>query len=379
MDFEFEKLTDRQAIWVLVSNSKSCAKVGKPELAQTFLNRAETIAKAKEKHHHHYRLFDCAVAIKQLGRAEEIASAAGSAKNRLLDKLDIAKYRLGNHKALQNVPRDKLDFFSALEIADAMVDAGEFDTAEKFVSELDIPKEPNDPRTVVAFTYRSIAKKYRDRDDIKNAKKYIDKAMQIGGNLYYSGYGIKIAKRSIYGELKNGLDKFARRGAIHPGHQGRELVMLLSGELIDTAHFKEAKRIRKYLDNEPDRNAVMQRVVVAQANQGNLKDALATIDEIKDDSTKALARLGLAGTLWKKGKSEMATEIAMSEYKTLKNAKRTEKLDKQYQSLANILSVMRRIEEIDEILSQSRNLQQKSNELMNVFIGFADSIPVKSK
>ena len=136
IDFESE-LNHRESIYVLTEIAISCGKRDKPELAQTFLNHAETIAKNTEGTSYYFSLFRCAIELGQLDKATEIAGWSGNAKNGLLDRVDLERYRrTGDLSALKDFPRKPIDFFDAGRLAKIYVELGDFEAAEEFVTDL---------------------------------------------------------------------------------------------------------------------------------------------------------------------------------------------------------------------------------------------------
>ena len=131
--------------------------------------------------------FNYAVKVNRLDLAEEFANDAERMRDSLLDRLDVEKFRRGDLEAIKSYPRRELDLRKSLQLANAYVDAGDYESAERYVTDIVISEE-NDPRAVTAITFREIANRYRANGDLKNAKRYIDKAVSVGGSLFYQGF-----------------------------------------------------------------------------------------------------------------------------------------------------------------------------------------------
>lgn len=160
--------------------------------------------------------------------------------------------------------------------------------------------------------FKVIAIEYREKGELQNAKRYIDKAFAIadGRGTGYVGYAVEIAHRSIHGRLTKDLEEFAQRGAYFPAHMGRELVQNLAVELVRTGHDDEAKRSVALLRKPEDVADSMRSIAYAQARRGDTAAALKTVEEIEDAHTRDAARIDIANTLCKNGQSETAKELA---------------------------------------------------------------------
>jgi len=242
---------------------------------------------------------------------------------------------------------------------------------EEFVTDIVISEE-NDPRSVTAITLREIANRFRAKGDLENAKRYIDKAVAAGGNLYYTGYSMRITHRSIHGESAKGLDEFAQLGANHRGHQGRELVQVLIGELYCTKHFEEAKRTTRFLEKAKDVQSSLRHIAVEQAKQGDTDAADRTIEEISDGQERQMARLGIVQVLWKSGKQKTARTLVDSAYRDAKDETKSPS-DAQYQRLAYVYGLLTSTTAIKQILTEANAPDQKAYRLMNAIQGFAES------
>ena len=97
------------------------------------------------------------------------------------------------------------------------VELGDYQRAEAFVNGIE-STVGNSPEEVAGLICKAIAIKCREKGDLENAKRYIDKALAIawGRGTGYVGYAIKIAHRSIHGRSTEGLDDFAEGRPPHP-------------------------------------------------------------------------------------------------------------------------------------------------------------------
>jgi len=369
--FDFESLTEHRSIYTLTELSKSCALIGKVELAQTFLNRASDIAEKSKPNSHHFALLRCALEIGEIEQAVKIANGAGASKNRLLDQIDLERYRRGDRDALKHFPRVPLNFFAADRVAKVYIELGDIEGAEKFIKEMKVVDKENDPRAISAWALEEIAKLHRDRGDLDKAKETIDRAMAIGGKLFYTGYGIEVTKKSIYGELTDDCEAMAQKAVRYRGSHARELLQSLIAELIETQNFEEAKQVSKHLDDEEDVHTVLRRVASAQASIGKMVAVEKTIAAIKSPSAQSRARIAVAQTLWFNGKKEQAMELAEEEYKFVAANKFEASTEKQFQSLANLFGSMSREKEVTAILKKAETPLQYARVLKSAVDGFA--------
>lgn len=220
---------------------------------------------------------------------------------RLLDSIDLERLGRGEKDALENYPRVPLDFWKATEQGRAYVRAGDYKAADKFIQNLDIPHEENDPRTVGAFVYEEIAARYHAQGDIENARVWIDKAMAIGGKLFYTGYSIKTKKLAIYNEFDKELNGHAQMGVRYRGHMSRELLQGLINELIDANRLEDAKQTIKLLEKEQDRDDKLIQVTGQESiHRNGIPEA--TLKKIQDENKKVAARIEIAAQLFLSGK-----------------------------------------------------------------------------
>ena len=133
--------------------------------------------------------------------------------------------------------------------------------------------------------------------------------MDVGGRLYFTGFSLQITHRSIHGKLTEGLDDFAQLAARHRGHLGRELTQLLVQELHRKGYFDQAKNVARNLEEQDDVDDCFADVAIQQANQNEFAAAYRTIEQIKSDTYRDTARIGVANALRRAGKVPMAIKM----------------------------------------------------------------------
>ena len=193
-ELDFSEVRDSTAITALLEISESCLKLERKPAARRFREKAVARADRNERRSGYMTLVTHAINIGRLELAEQYANKS-PLKDSNLDKIAVARYRLGEQDAVKGYPRAEQDLHSALQLANAYVAAGEYDKAEAFVTDIKISEE-NDPRAVTSITFRNIANRCREHGELDRAKFYIDKALAVGGRLYYTGYSIQVSHRS---------------------------------------------------------------------------------------------------------------------------------------------------------------------------------------
>lgn len=308
LSLDTEQIGDHRTVYYLTSIAGACDRLGRSDLSEQIIAAALEIANRDEKRATYQTLFRYAEAKGDLKLATIIAEGAVQNRDSHLNRLDLMKYRLGDQHALENYPRGEQDFYNAMDLARTYVEMGEYDLAEKYVTGIKISEE-NDPRAVTGLILRDIANAHRKQGRQKLAEKTVDKAFNIGGGLYYTGYVIEIAHRSIHGGLEEGLDKFAQRGERYRGHMGKELVGSLISELIEIKQFQNARKTANHLKESKDRHRYLAAIAVAMVKAGQPGDAFEIINEISDQSAQTLARIQLAAALWSLGEKESSKNL----------------------------------------------------------------------
>lgn len=160
-DAPFEEMPTHRAIYSLLQIADACESMKRREIADHFLQRAETIVEKSGKPHYYSQLFQHAADLGRLELAKRYVSKGGST-DYLLDSLDLARFRAGDKSAIRNFPREKSTFYNALGLADTYIKVGDFEAVEEFVSDLKISEE-NDPRDVAGIAFKRIAKLFREK------------------------------------------------------------------------------------------------------------------------------------------------------------------------------------------------------------------------
>ena len=370
-EFDFENADRHPAIYAILEITKLCNQHGKPELAMMLWSRAEKMVLENEKRQYRQSLFSAALTFDNLNLAERVARQADRKDRlRLLDSIDLERLGRGEKDALENYPRVPLDFWKATEQGRAYVRAGDYKAADKFIQNLDIPHEENDPRTVGAFVYEEIAAQYQAQGDLKNARIWIDKAMAIGGKLFYTDYGIKTKKLAIYEEFDKELKGHAQLGVHYRGHMSRELLQGLINELIDANRLDDAKRTIKLLEREQDRDDKLIQVAGEEAiQQADIPEA--TLKNIQDESKKVAARIEIAAQLWLSGKKERGQDLLEKELAKLGSWHASKAF--LYKKTGYAIGAMYQHDQLEKLVKAEMPSGQKAYALHQVLRGFTSA------
>lgn len=370
----FDSISESRAVYHLISLAKSCDKLQRTDLSGRFFAQASEISSRNEKRAYHFSLFNYADQKDDLKLAESIVENALQSRTSMLDRLDLMKYRLGDKEALASYPRQKLTFYNAMDLAQTYIELGEYEKAEKYVTGIKISEE-NDPLSVTGLILNEIAERYQAEGNEALAKKYIDKAFTLAGNLFYTGYCIEIDHRSMHGELTIDVEDFAERGQRHRGHMGRELVGNLIRELIDTKEFQAAKQAIQYLEEEKYQQQYLGRIAVAMAKDGQPGEAFQAINEMTDQSAQTFAQIELAATLWSLGEKESSSNLLRFTEAKLDGNSFSE-FESHYQVLIKRYSQIGNQEKIESILKLAKEDLQRlrliDKSLQGYVIGFTN-------
>ncbi len=368
-EIDFDQISPHRAIYALLAIAESCAAMEQDALADQYFQRALSIDEKDKKGSHHFTLFAYAIDTEQMTLAEKIAKDSKS--DALLDRWDLERFRRGDRDAIKDYPRGEMTFYNAIELANVFIELGDYDRAEEFVTDIEITEE-NDPKDVAGITLENIAKRYRENGDMENAKRYIDKAVAVAGNQFYTGYAINITHRSIHGVLTEDLDKFARRGVAYRGHMGRELVQLLVSELVRTGRFEEAKKTAVLLEKPEDVRSSLRNVAIEQARRGDMTAALKTVEQLEDAQARNAARLGIAEVLSEAGNSDTARKLADFVLSNMKT-EIDEELERTYQRLAHLYGALRCQPQLEQLIAHANSPTLKADCVWNAIKGFADA------
>lgn len=248
---DFSKLPEREAIDLHLAVSDAYQQSGKSDQANEHFQQAVRRAGAGEMLRYQFQLFAHALKLKNWHTASSIASQS-SQPTRFQDRLAIEKYRVGVTDTLEGIPHSKLDFYIAMDIADAYAKRRQYDQLETFVTS--IKKLPsNEPTDVGGITWENVAIEFREQGDKERALEFIEKSMQLAGNNYYTGYGIRVTRLSLRGELKDEAEAYAKRAVAYRGHHTRELLGQLIRELVAAGHVELAQKSIEYYPTPEER------------------------------------------------------------------------------------------------------------------------------
>ncbi len=154
----------------------------------------------------------------------------------------------------------------------------------------------------------------------------------------------------MHGTLKKDLKNFAKRGARHPDHMGRELVQLLIRELRESGDFKEAEQTANLLKDKKDVYKSRMKTAEYYARKNEMGEAFRIVTTIQDPEIQGLARLQLAHILWENGETESAANLVAF---VRKNAKmESEYKEKDYlKRLASLYAKMEDLAKLQQVLS----------------------------
>lgn len=369
-EFDFEKAPRHQSIFALLEIVKEVQLTGKPEFAQTLWERAKKLVGDNPSIQYRQHLFRVALSFDNLDLATEIATSADDKrKNRMLDSVSLEKLKRGVPNALKEYPREPLEFFSAIEHGNVLAECGRFEEADKFIQELAIPHEENDPRGVGAIVYSKIAEHFQQIGDLDNARKYVSKAMKIGGDLYYTGYGVKVKKYLLFDEMnQKRLTKMQKLGVAYRGHMRRELLGELIRELCLVKRFDDAQKTVAFLekDNEKDRNL---KGIAEKATAHEGFDIDSVIKQIGSSEVQVATRWSVAGRLYLNQQRDEADRIVKQELEKTGNQALTSK--DVYLAMGNTLGIMSRTDEFEKQIRLNSDLAMQSRYLLEGIRGFA--------
>lgn len=314
---------------------KACAalvEAGYQEEAIELWNRCFEVLKKKGQAES-YLLLDAALAMDRLDLAERILAEADAQHASMLDRMALYKFRHGQESALDGYPFSgkKLTFYDAMDLGNTYIDMGLLEELEDFLSDLDITEE-NDPEDAAGILYERIAADARQAGDMKTARKYIDKAYQIAGRQFYTGFSIDVTRRSIHGTLVMDVETMRDRALAYRGHMARELLQGLIAELVEIKEFRLAESTaRSHLEDEADIVQAIARIAEKQAASGDYQGALGLMRELKDRQQLSALRISVAKALLQDGKREAARDLADL---AAKDFERTQAFDRLYAHLA---------------------------------------------
>ena len=370
-EIDIDQLSSQRAIYALLTIARGYHAMEQHQLADEYFQRAVAVDAKDEKVRHDSTLFRYARETGQIDLAGKIAMESES--DSLINSWSRERFRRGDHEAIEGYPRGEMTFYAAWGLAKMFVELGDYERAEEFVTGLE-STVGNSPEEVAGLIFKLIAIEYREKGDLENAKRYIDKALAIayGRGTGYVGYAVEIAHRSIHGRLTTDLDEFAQMGAYMPGHMGRELVQNLAGELVRTGYDEEAKRSVALLEKPEDVADSMRSIAIKQAERGDMAAALKTVEEIEDAQTRDAARIGIATSCAQVGQSEAAQELADSVLRGWKEKNGNDTtLGK---GLAVLYARLRCQAKLEQVIAQAKTPESKADRILRAIGGFAGSM-----
>lgn len=304
---EFERGTayfTRQACQKLVELDR------KPEALKLW-ERAFAALKASNGDAESYDLLHSALEMDRMDLAERILAEADSQKNSMLDQMALAKYKAGDVDALAGYPHGAkmMTFYDAVDLGHTYIAVDQLDKLEELLTDLEITEE-NEPEDVAGILYKHIARTARDKGDLDRAREYIDKAFNVAGRQFYTGYTIDVVRRSIHGNLVKDVDDLAELAERYRGHMARELLQWLISELVSLDEFALAEKVAERLDDPEDKSRVMMSIAKGQAQRGDYRLAMGLMRRLESGQSQDLVRLEIAKALFRLGKLEAAMELA---------------------------------------------------------------------
>ncbi len=284
----------------------------KPLQAKQWYDKAFELASQQENRQYHRFLFSYAQETGDLELATTIAEAAAPRKtvgNSLRNKLAIWKYRAGDRDALQEYPYGKQTFYTAMDLGQMHVELEEYKEAETLVTGITITSE-NDPLDVTGLILEAIAKDLLAEGEKERALEFIDKAYDIAGKQFYTGFGIELAYLGMHGKLVENMDRLAKQAAAYRGHFARELTQSLVRELIEIKELDVALKAAKYLDDVEDRENSITNVALAYADHGDEDRAKKLISLMNSPKAKFHGQVRLASFYASQDKLDTARSMA---------------------------------------------------------------------
>jgi tetratricopeptide (TPR) repeat protein len=264
----------------------------------------------------HGQLVRFALSTDQFELAESFAGEAEKKNDRLQDEILLARYKAGNLESLDSYPLAPLDFYNGLALINCYIKSEEYEKAVEFVSKIEIPPE-SDLDQLAPLAHKMIAEAYETQGNLAQAKEHFDRAMQIGGGLYYTGFLIQVKHKSIHGRLAEDSDQMSTLGANYGDHMGRELVQSLTSELVRKGHLEEAKKAATKLESEVDRDHVLAKIARVHFKRGEHELCNQEIATMKNSNARLRAQIDLALDHWRLGEHSQAESIAASVFKAL--------------------------------------------------------------
>lgn len=345
------------------------AQLNKPKLALSLWQRCKEIDQ-RAKRRNPRRLLGFAVDIGRLDLAEEIQQSSPELEQQLRPDLLLAKYAGGNDEAIDQyiIGESQMTFYTAMDVANAYIAKGLYNKAEDFVVNTTITEE-NSPEDLIGITFENIARRCRKLEDQEQALKYIDKALAVAGNQYYTGQAIKVRHHSMHATLHSNVDSLATTAQRYRGSQGRELTLVLIRQLIDDGLFDDAKQVVEKLESSDDTVRSLQNIAGGQAKAGEYRAAFQTLKSLAKPGQRNIARIEIAKAMARTGHGSTARETANFVVENLAGATveddNTEDniVDEQHMALASFYAL---IDDAEQMKTHLKTLKTATNELKSL-------------
>ncbi len=300
--------------------------------SEALYKRALQVASQKTNLLFHRYLFLYAKEINDLNLAAEIAKAASKAKttgDSLQNQLAILQYKAGDKNAIADYPSGKQTFFSAMSLARMHIELGEFHLAEQLATDIEITEE-NDPLDVTGLILKQIAQALQRQGKKPQAIEFIDRAYDVAGKQFYTGFGIEATYLAMHGSLVENAERLAKRAVAYRGFHARELTQALIRELVEYGALDKAFEMTRFLTEREEVDQSIGGIALAHAKRGDDVKAQQVLEIIKTSSAKYQAQIALASFYLIDGRAELAQTHANS---TLTEMQRDRETELGYESL----------------------------------------------
>lgn len=367
LEADTSEVPPHTAIYYVGGSAAFLSQLKRPKLALTLWQRCKEIDQQTGSQNAR-RLFGFAVDIGRLDLAEQLQQSSPELQEALRPALLLAKYAQGDDGAIDQCinSESKMTFYTALDIANAYIKKGLYDKAENFVVNATITKE-NAPEDLIGITFANIARRCRKLDDQEQALLYVDKALVVAGNQYYTGQSIKVCHHSIHATLHESVKALAATAERYRGHQARELTQSLIRQLLDDKLFEDARMVIKKLEAEKDVVRSLQSLAAAQANAADYREAFQTLKALKKPEQRNVARIEIAKAMARTGHVSTARETANFVVENLANATADDSqeasLDEQRMALATFYT---QINDAEQLKTQQEALKNATTRLKSL-------------
>lgn len=162
---DLSDLPPREQVRIQLEFAKQLIRLNKVELADSIQSEMAAFAQQQDDPGLYVQLFDHANRLFQFKRAQAYAAKTGMDQSLPAKKMIIEQVRSGDLESFEKTKLKFDDFFMALNLAGAMVEIGDYDAVNKFVSNVTLANDTNDVREIPAFAFRDIAEKFHEQGD----------------------------------------------------------------------------------------------------------------------------------------------------------------------------------------------------------------------